>query len=68
MADWEMQATPQEFESGTKPGLQNRLDSASEFSYRAQPRGLDPFYADSPLCPEDVLSPETTETVSPGQP
>lgn len=51
MADWEMQATPKELESGVKPGLQNRLDSASEFSYRAQFYGLKPFYADSPLYP-----------------
>lgn len=68
MADWEMQATPQEFESGTKPGLQNRLDHASKFRYRAQLHGLDPFYADSPLYPEDVPSPETIEAVSFGQP
>lgn len=56
MVNWEMQATPKEFQRGIMPGLQNRLDSASEFSYRAQLRGLNPFYAGSPFYPWDGLS------------
>lgn len=51
MADWELQAMPKDFENGIKPGFQNRLDSASEFSYRVQLEGLNPFYADSTLYP-----------------